>query len=43
MSTDRIVTTHVGSLPRSQAVTDMIFAHERGEPLDSSEFDRDHR
>ncbi len=32
-STDRILTTHVGSLPRSQAVTDCVFAHERGEPM----------
>ena len=30
-STDRILTTHVGSLPRSQAVTDVLFARERGE------------
>src|SRR5262245_211634 len=28
-STDRILTTHVGSLPRSQAVTDVVFARER--------------
>ena len=28
-STDRILTTHVGSLPRSQAVTDVLFARER--------------
>ena len=33
-STDRILTTHVGSLPRSQAVTDGIFALERGESID---------
>lgn len=32
-STDRILTTHVGSLPRSKAVTDCVFAHERGEPM----------
>lgn len=32
-STERILTTHVGSLPRSQAVTDVLFARERGEPL----------
>ena len=25
---DRILTTHVGSLPRSQAVTDVVFARE---------------
>src|SRR4029077_7347114 len=30
-STDRILTTHVGSLPRSQAVTDVLFARERAE------------
>ncbi|MEO0346724.1 MAG: cobalamin-independent methionine synthase II family protein [Pseudomonadota bacterium] len=32
-SQDRILTTHVGSLPRSQAVTDAVFAAERGEPV----------
>jgi 5-methyltetrahydropteroyltriglutamate--homocysteine methyltransferase len=32
-STDRILTTHVGSLPRSQAVTDVLFAHEGNNPL----------
>ena len=33
-STDRILTTHVGSLPRSQVVTDGIFAIEREEDVD---------
>jgi len=33
-STDRILTTHVGSLPRSQAVTDVLFARERNEVSD---------
>ncbi len=33
-STDRILTTHVGSLPRSQAVTDVLFARERNEAPD---------
>lgn len=33
-STSRILTTHVGSLPRTQAVTDIVFAREAGEPLD---------
>ena len=33
-SADRILTTHVGSLPRSQAVTDVLFARERGELSD---------
>lgn len=31
-STDRILTTHVGSLPRSKSVTDCVFAHEQGNP-----------
>ena len=38
--TDRILTTHVGSLPRSKAVTDLIFARERGETVDETDFDR---
>jgi 5-methyltetrahydropteroyltriglutamate--homocysteine methyltransferase len=33
-STERILTTHVGSLPRTQAVTDVIFARENGEVTD---------
>ncbi len=35
-SQDRILTTHVGSLPRSKAVTDVVFAQERGESPDSA-------
>ncbi len=35
----RISTTHVGSLPRSQEVVDFIFARERGEPFDQTDFD----
>ncbi len=38
--TDRILTTHVGSLPRSSAVTDLVFAAERGDVVDPSEFDQ---
>jgi 5-methyltetrahydropteroyltriglutamate--homocysteine methyltransferase len=34
-STARILTTHVGSLPRSHAVTDVLFARERGETVDA--------
>ncbi len=30
-SKERILTTHVGSLPRSEAVTDTVFGQERGE------------
>ena len=37
--TDRILTTHVGSLPRSVAVTDLVFAAERGDAVDPAQFD----
>lgn len=36
---DHILTTHVGSLPRSAAVTELIFAQERDEPVDAARFD----
>lgn len=32
--TNRILTTHVGSLPRSKAVTDLVFEHENSEIAD---------
>ena len=35
----RILTTHVGSLPRSKEVTDLVFAAERGEAVDAGQFD----
>jgi 5-methyltetrahydropteroyltriglutamate--homocysteine methyltransferase len=38
-STDRILTTHVGSLPRPQDVVDVLFAQDRGEPYDAAAFD----
>lgn len=38
-STDRILTTHVGSMPRPQDVVDMLFAQDRGELNDSAAFD----
>ena len=38
-SDDRILTTHVGSLPRPQEVVDALFAQDRGEPLDPQTFD----
>jgi 5-methyltetrahydropteroyltriglutamate--homocysteine methyltransferase len=38
-STDRILTTHVGSLPRPQDVVDLLFAQDRGEPVDQALFD----
>ncbi|MFV2052144.1 cobalamin-independent methionine synthase II family protein [Aliiroseovarius sp. YM-037] len=34
-----ILTTHVGSLPRTQEVVDFIFAREREEPYDPAAFD----
>ena len=33
---DRILTTHVGSLPRSAAVTDVVFAQEQGKKPDNA-------
>ncbi|MDH5798323.1 MAG: cobalamin-independent methionine synthase II family protein [Paracoccaceae bacterium] len=35
----RVLTTHVGSLPRTQKVVDFIFARERNEPYDAADFD----
>jgi 5-methyltetrahydropteroyltriglutamate--homocysteine methyltransferase len=37
-STDRILTTHVGSLPRSQEVVDLLFAQDRGDAVDEAQF-----
>jgi 5-methyltetrahydropteroyltriglutamate--homocysteine methyltransferase len=38
-STDRILSTHVGSLPRSVAVADLLLKQEFGEPVDSRHFE----
>ena len=35
----KILTTHVGSLPRTQDVVDFIFARENEQPCDQAEFD----
>jgi 5-methyltetrahydropteroyltriglutamate--homocysteine methyltransferase len=40
MNSNRILTTHVGSLPRPQAVVDQVFAQDRGEEVDPEVFDR---
>jgi 5-methyltetrahydropteroyltriglutamate--homocysteine methyltransferase len=40
LSTDRILTTHVGSLPRPQEVVDFLFAQDRGENYDPVKFDQ---
>ena len=39
-STDRILTTHVGSLPRPQNVVDFLFAEDKGQPFDLALYDR---
>ena len=39
LSTDRILTTHVGSLPRPSGVADLLLAKERGDPTDPALFD----
>jgi 5-methyltetrahydropteroyltriglutamate--homocysteine methyltransferase len=36
----RILTTHVGSLPRSQIVADLLFAREKGLPVDVKAYDK---
>jgi 5-methyltetrahydropteroyltriglutamate--homocysteine methyltransferase len=36
----RILTTHVGSLPRPQDVVDQVFAEDRGEKVDRDEYER---
>ncbi len=38
MASGRILTTHVGSLPRPQAVVDLVYAEDRGEPVDEAAF-----
>jgi 5-methyltetrahydropteroyltriglutamate--homocysteine methyltransferase len=38
--TGRILTTHVGSLPRPQSVVDQVFAEDRGEEIDRDEYER---
>ncbi|PWU05146.1 MAG: epoxyalkane--coenzyme M transferase [Terriglobia bacterium] len=39
LSTDHILTTHVGSLPRPQDVVDLLFAQDRNEAVDPAKFD----
>jgi 5-methyltetrahydropteroyltriglutamate--homocysteine methyltransferase len=40
MADGRILTTHVGSLPRPQAVVDQVFAEDRGDPVEYDLYDR---
>jgi 5-methyltetrahydropteroyltriglutamate--homocysteine methyltransferase len=37
LSTEKILTTHVGSLPRSKVVTDGVFAKENEQPFDADQ------
>jgi 5-methyltetrahydropteroyltriglutamate--homocysteine methyltransferase len=39
LSRDRILTTHVGSLPRNDALSDLLVKREAGEPYDRAEMD----
>jgi 5-methyltetrahydropteroyltriglutamate--homocysteine methyltransferase len=39
LSTERILTTHVGSLPRPQDVVDLLFKQDKGEAYDSAQFE----
>jgi 5-methyltetrahydropteroyltriglutamate--homocysteine methyltransferase len=38
ISRDRILTTHVGSLPRNETLSDLLLRREAGEPIDRSQF-----
>ena len=35
LSRDRILTTHVGSLPRNEKLSDLLMAQEEGKPYDA--------
>jgi len=39
ISRDRILTTHVGSLPRNDKLSDLLVKREAGEPFDAAEMD----
>jgi 5-methyltetrahydropteroyltriglutamate--homocysteine methyltransferase len=39
LSTERILTTHVGSLPRPKSLLDVILAKEEGRPVDAAAFE----
>ena len=39
ISTDRILTTHTGSLPRPQPLIDLVLRREKGETVDSAAFE----
>ncbi len=41
MSTDRILVSHVGSLPRGERLADLLICQEAGETIDTAELDRE--
>jgi 5-methyltetrahydropteroyltriglutamate--homocysteine methyltransferase len=41
LSTDRIITTHVGSLPRPERLAEILIERENGNPVDATEFRRE--
>ena len=41
LSTDRILTTHVGSLPRPQVLVDLLVKKDQNQPYDHAAFDRE--
>ena len=41
LSTDRVLTTHVGSLPRPKPLIDLILGKERGDPIDPEAFEKE--
>ncbi len=42
-STERMLTTHTGSLPRPPSLQDLLHAQERGEAVDQAVFEREAR
>ena len=40
-STDRILVTHVGSLPRNETLSDLLIRQEAGEAIDTAAFERE--
>src|SRR6185295_20353644 len=41
MSTDRILVSHVGSLPRAERLADLLIRQESGEPIDTAALARE--
>ncbi len=42
-STERILTTHTGSLPREEEIAELLVAREKGEPVDAAALERSSR